>query len=59
MRLYDAGALVSAPLPGGGAVAVAGRYSYTGPLFSLISVSVGWSTGTISCAPIAGSGRLR
>jgi hypothetical protein len=38
VRLYDAGALVSAPLPGGGAVAVAGRYSYTGPLLSLVSV---------------------
>ena len=37
VRLYDAGALVSAPLPGGGAVAVAGRYSYTGPLLSLLS----------------------
>jgi hypothetical protein len=38
VRLFDAGALVSAPLPGGGAVAVAGRYSYTGPLLSLVSV---------------------
>ena len=38
VRLYDAGALVSAPLPGGGAVAVAGRYSYTGPLIALVSV---------------------
>ena len=37
VRLYDAGALVSAPLPGGGAVAVAGRYSYTAGLFSLLS----------------------
>ena len=38
VRLYDAGALVSVPLPGGnGGVAVAARYSYTGPLVSLLS----------------------
>jgi len=38
VRLYDAGALVSAPLPdGNGAVAVAGRYSYTGAVISLLS----------------------
>ncbi|HXU62006.1 MAG TPA: hypothetical protein VN962_09915, partial [Polyangia bacterium] len=34
-RLYDAGAMVSAPLAGG-AVAVAARYSYTGELVSLL-----------------------
>jgi hypothetical protein len=38
VRLYDAGGLLSAPLPGGnGAVVAAARYSYTGPLVSLIS----------------------
>jgi len=38
VRLYDAGALVSAPLPGGnGAVVVAARYSYTGALVPLFS----------------------
>jgi hypothetical protein len=37
LRLYDAGALVSAPLPDhNGAVAAAFRYSYTGPLLSLL-----------------------
>src|SRR5581483_6819815 len=41
VRLYDAGALVSAPLPGGeGAVAAAARYSYTGAAISLLSSSV-------------------
>jgi hypothetical protein len=34
-RLYDAGAMVSAPLAGG-AVAAAARYSYTGELISLL-----------------------
>jgi hypothetical protein len=34
-RLYDAGAMVSAPIAGG-AVAVAARYSYTGELVSLL-----------------------
>ena len=38
VRLYDAGGLVSAPLPGGnGSVVVAARYSYTGALLSLVS----------------------
>ena len=37
VRLYDAGALVSAPWPDGkGGVAVAFRYSYTGALLSLL-----------------------
>ena len=40
VRLYDAGALVSAPLPGGGSVAVAGRYSYTAALISLLDENV-------------------
>jgi hypothetical protein len=40
VRLYDAGALVSAPLPGNGAVAVAGRYSYTALLVSLLDPDV-------------------
>jgi hypothetical protein len=40
VRLFDAGAIVSAPLPGGGAVAVAGRYSYTAGLVSLLSQDV-------------------
>jgi hypothetical protein len=39
VRLYDAGAMVSAPLAGG-AVAVAARYSYTGELVSLLSQDV-------------------
>jgi hypothetical protein len=41
VRLFDAGALVSAPLPGNGAIAVAGRYSYTGALVSLLDQHVG------------------
>ena len=40
VRLFDAGAIVSAPLPGGGAVAVAGRYSYTAELISLLNQDV-------------------
>jgi len=36
-RLYDAGALVSAPLPGDGSVVAAARYSYTGALVSAFS----------------------
>lgn len=40
VRLFDAGALVSAPLPGNGAVAVAGRYSYTAELVSLLNQDV-------------------
>ena len=39
-RLYDAGALVSAPLPGNGGVAAAARYSYTGELVSLLNQSI-------------------
>lgn len=34
VRLFDAGAMVSAPLPGNGAVAAAARYSYTGAILS-------------------------
>ena len=38
VRLFDAGAIVATPINGGrGAMAVAGRYSYTGLLFSLMS----------------------
>lgn len=37
VRLYDAGALVSAPLPGEGSVVAAARYSYTGALVSALS----------------------
>jgi hypothetical protein len=38
VRLYDAGGLISAPLPGGnGSIVVAARYSYTGALISLLS----------------------
>jgi hypothetical protein len=41
LRLYDAGALVSAPLPdGNGAVAAAFRYSYAGALLSLVRSDV-------------------
>jgi hypothetical protein len=41
VRLYDAGALVSAPFPdGNGAVAAAFRYSYTGALLSLVQSDV-------------------
>jgi len=41
LRLYDAGALVSAPLPDrNGAVAAAFRYSYTGTLLSLFRSDV-------------------
>jgi hypothetical protein len=37
LRLYDAGGLLSAPLPdGNGSVVAAFRYSYTGPLLSLL-----------------------
>jgi len=37
LRLYDAGGLLTAPLPdGNGSVAAAFRYSYTGPLLSLL-----------------------
>jgi len=40
-RLFDAGALVSAPLPdGNGGVAVAARYSYTGELVSLLDQNI-------------------
>jgi hypothetical protein len=40
VRLLDAGAMMTAPLPGNGAVAVAGRYSYLGPVVGLFSDSV-------------------
>jgi hypothetical protein len=40
VRLLDAGAMVTAPLPGNGAVAVAGRYSYLGPIGGLLSSDV-------------------
>jgi len=41
VRLFDAGALVSAPLPGGhGSVEAAARYSYTGEAVSLLSNDV-------------------
>ena len=37
VRLYDAGALASAPLPGNGSVVAAARYSYTGALVTAFS----------------------
>ena len=37
VRLFDAGAMVTSPLPGNGSVAVAGRYSYTGSVIGLLS----------------------
>ena len=41
VRLFDAGALVSGPLPGGqGTVVAAARYSYTGTVISLLSNAV-------------------
>ena len=41
VRLFDAGAMISAPLPGGnGSVAVAGRYSYTAELVSLLNQDI-------------------
>ena len=40
VRLYDAGAMVSAPLPDNGGVAVAARYSYTGELISLLNQQI-------------------
>ena len=40
VRLFDAGALVSAPLPGNGGVVAAARYSYTGELVSLLDQSI-------------------
>ena len=40
VRLYDAGAIVTTPInEGQGTIALAGRYSYTGLLFSLFSPS--------------------
>jgi hypothetical protein len=39
VRLFDAGAMVTAPLPGNGAVAVAGRYSFTGAVVGLLSTA--------------------
>ena len=41
VRLFDAGALVTGPLPGGqGSVEIAARYSYTGEAISLLSNAV-------------------
>jgi hypothetical protein len=40
VRLFDAGVMISAPLPGNGSVAVAGRYSYTAELVSLLNQDV-------------------
>jgi Carboxypeptidase regulatory-like domain len=37
LRLYDAGAIVTAPLPGQGSIAVAARYSYTGTVINYLS----------------------
>jgi hypothetical protein len=45
IRLFDAGAMVTAPLPGNGSVAVAARYSYTGAVIGYLSdadVSLGY-----------------
>jgi hypothetical protein len=45
VRLFDAGAMVTAPLPGQGSVAVAARYSYTSTVIGLLSdagVSLGY-----------------
>ena len=45
VRLFDAGAMVTAPLPGQGAIAVAARYSYTGTVIGYLSdgdVSLGY-----------------
>jgi hypothetical protein len=40
VRLFDAGAMVTAPLPQKGSVAVAARYSYTGTVIGLLSDDV-------------------
>lgn len=40
LRLFDAGALVSVPLSGGGTVTAAARYSYTAGLVSLLNQDV-------------------
>jgi hypothetical protein len=40
VRLFDAGVMISAPLPGNGSIAVAGRYSYTAELVSLLNQDV-------------------
>ncbi len=40
VRLFDAGALVSAPLPDNGSVVAAARYSYTGELVSLLDSDI-------------------
>jgi hypothetical protein len=37
VRLFDAGGMVTAPLPGGGSIAVAGRYSFTGSVIGFLS----------------------
>jgi hypothetical protein len=44
VRLLDAGGMVTAPLPGNGSIAIAGRYSYLGPIVGLLSsdVSLGY-----------------
>ena len=39
VRLFDAGAMVTSPLPGNGAVAAAARYSYTGLVIGQLSDS--------------------
>ena len=41
MRLFDAGGIVASPIDDGqGSMAVAGRLSYTGLLFSLLSTDL-------------------
>jgi hypothetical protein len=40
VRLFDAGAILTSPLPGGGSVSVAGRYSYTGAVIDYLSSDV-------------------
>jgi hypothetical protein len=40
VRLFDAGAILTAPLPGGGSVSVSGRYSYTGAVIDYLSSAV-------------------
>jgi hypothetical protein len=40
VRLFDAGAIVTAPLPRGGSVSASGRYSYTSTVIGLLSNDV-------------------